>query len=181
MSMVSVSTESATQFALMLSAGMPAEDAIGYFIPPDTETSPGVIKDWLDSYLRSPLTQKAILTLQGKPWQGMSIDEKMRFALDKNYTEAAYFLYSHNYCDLSGHERQKADTCRQILETKLAGMAGKMGALESFYADILGGKVKLPPSQLSNRSASGAGGAAVAESLKSTPGLVLREPRVGHS
>jgi hypothetical protein len=56
----------------------------------------------------------------------------------------AFYLYSHNYCDLSGNEKLKADTCRQALEVKTAGMAGKLDALSQFYADILSKKAGMP-------------------------------------
>ena len=55
----------------------------------------------------------------------------------------AYFLYSRNYAELAGQEKQKADTCRTALEAKLAGTSGKLSAVETFWADVVSGKVKL--------------------------------------
>ena len=79
----------------------------------------------------------------GKSWQEMSLEERIHFSIDKHYSEMAYFLYSHNYSQLVGTDRQKADICRQALEAKIAGTAGKMGPLEQFWADIKTGKVTL--------------------------------------
>ena len=137
------SRDQALQFALMLSAGLPPRDAMRYFLPDGEDLTPGVIETYLTKWLRSDTVRKAIQTTQGKPWQDMTLDEKMRFAIDKHYTEMAYFLYSHNYAELAGAEKQKADTCRATLESKLAGMAGKLGALDQFWADVTSGKVKL--------------------------------------
>ena len=49
----------------------------------------------------------------------------------------------HNYSDLNGAEGQKADTCRQVLETKLAGLSGKMDAMSRFMEDVVNKKVRL--------------------------------------
>jgi hypothetical protein len=66
----------------------------------------------------------------------MSAEERIRFAIDKHYNEMAYFLYSHNYGELSGPDKAKADTCRQALEAKLAGTAGKFTPLDEFWNDM---------------------------------------------
>ncbi len=132
--------DQAHQFALMLSSGMPAEDCMGYFI---SSQDPAELKQAVKSWLGSRAVQLAILKFQGKSWQDMSLDEKIQFSVDKTYAEMAYFLYSHNYSLLTGSDKQKADTCRQALEAKLAGQAGKMGPIEAFWSDIKSGKVQL--------------------------------------
>lgn len=137
---MNVTKDQAYQFAVMLSAGVPGGEAIRYFFPDENPTSQ---KAWLEKWMRSEEVQKAIILLQGKSWEKMSTEEKIQFAIDKHYVEAAYFLYSHNYAELVGADKTKADTCRQVLETKLAGMAGKMDALSQFWADITNGKIKL--------------------------------------
>lgn len=134
------SKEQAYQFAIMLSAGVPGAEAIRYFYPDDNPTSQ---KAWLDKWMRSEEVQRQIILLQGKSWEKMSTEEKIQFAVNKHYVEAAYFLYSHNYAELTGAEKTKADTCRQVLETKLAGMSGKMDALSQFWADVQSGAIKL--------------------------------------
>ncbi len=134
-------SEKAYQLALIMSSGMPAEDAMGYFLPDLDPIDRGpVMRRWL----ASENFAKAVNRLQGKAWQEMSLEERIRYAIDKHYTEHAYYLYTHNYASLTGADRQKADTCRQVLEAKLAGMAGKMDALNSFWSDLVGGKIKLP-------------------------------------
>ena len=132
--------DSAHQFALMLHSGMPARDAITYFTDEtDSQALLALLKEWT----HSPSVARATLALQGKSWQDMTLDEKIQITIDKHYAELAYFLYSHNYAELMGAERSKADTCRQALEAKLAGMSGKMGPIEAFWSDIKSGKVKL--------------------------------------
>ena len=135
----------ADQFATMLMAGLPAADAVGYFYPDlDRREVVTLALQWS----RDALVQQAILRLQGKAWQEMSTDEMLRYAVEKNYKEMAFFLYSRNYSELTGAERAKADTCREALEAKLAGNAGKLSALEQFYEDLAKGKVKLGASSV---------------------------------
>lgn len=136
--------DQALQFALMLSAGLPAAEALPYFLDPDAPAlTPGALQAALLAWTNSKAVSAAIIELQGGPWQEMTLDQRLRFVIDKTYTEMAYYLYSHNYSELHGADRAKADTCRQVLETKLAGMAGKLGAVEQFWADLSSGKIKL--------------------------------------
>jgi hypothetical protein len=150
-----VSKDSALQFALMVKSGMPPIDVIGYFYP---DVTPAELHPLLKEFQRSDNVKHATLTLQGKPWQDMSLDEQIRFAVDKTYSEMAYFLYSHNYSTLSGHDKLKADTCRQSLESKIAGTSGQMNPLTQFWEDIRKGKVQLggggrgAPAQQAHRS-----------------------------
>ena len=140
--------ETALQFATMLSCGAPAREAITYFLPEEESGAvlpPGQIEALLQRWMRSKTVQDAILFTQGGDWTEMTFEAKLRFALDKTYTEMAYFLYSRNYAELSGPEKAKADTCRTTLEAKLAGTAGKGDALQRFFDDLNQGRVKLPP------------------------------------
>jgi hypothetical protein len=74
----------------------------------------------------------------------MSLEDRMRTALDQHYNSLAYFLYSHNYTEANSSDKPKIDTARQAIEAKLAGQAGKLDALSQFFDDISTGKVKLP-------------------------------------
>lgn len=135
-----VEREQALQFALMMKSGMPPLDCLQYFYPQaDAAELASVLPEWN----RSENVRRAILQLQGKPWQEMSLDEQIRFAIDKNYSEMAYYLYSHNYSTLQGTDKQKADTCRTALEAKIAGTAGQLNPLTNFWNDIRTGKVQL--------------------------------------
>jgi len=133
--------DQAHQFALISSSGMPHAEVIRYFYP-DEENQTN-LRALLQMWLKSKVVQEAILAIQGKAWQEMSLEERIKYSVDKHYSELAYYLYSNNYAELEGTARQKADTCRQTLETKLAGMAGKLDAVTSFWADVVSGKVKL--------------------------------------
>ena len=131
--------ETALQFALIISSGMPHSEAIRYFCEPEEEPF-AKLKVWS----MSPLVAQATLSIQKKSWQDMTLSERIKCAIDLHYSQMAYFLYSHNYVEVAGTDKQKADTCRQALEAKLAGMAGKMDALTSFWSDVANGTVKLP-------------------------------------
>jgi hypothetical protein len=73
----------------------------------------------------------------------MDLMEKIRYSIDRHYAQMAYYLYTHNYSELTAAEKSKADTARQVLEAKLAGRAGKETPLEAFTRDLLEGKLKL--------------------------------------
>lgn len=134
----------AEQFALMLSSGMPAIDAAAYFVAQEVSRDPSQLGAAASHFLSLPVVKDAIRRVQGKAWQEMSLEERVKFAVEKNYAEAAYFLYSHNYALLQGADRQKADTCRQVLEARLAGTAGKQSPLEQWMEDVKSGRVVLP-------------------------------------
>lgn len=116
-----------------------------YFLPEDVleVEGPRAIEKALESWLRSKAVTTAIDTLQGRPWSSMSPSERIQFAVNKTYNEMAYFLYSRNYAELTGPDRQKADTCRTVLEAKLAGTSGQLTGVEKFWDDVLSGRVKI--------------------------------------
>lgn len=133
------SADEAQQFAVMLTAGMPPEEAILYFFE-DKENGIAAIDRWM----KAATVRAAITKLQnGKTWQAMSLDERITFSLEKHYTELAYYLFSRNYVTLQGADKAKADTARVTLEVKQAGLSGKMEPLALFWNDVKSGKVKL--------------------------------------
>jgi len=144
--MILPSKEQALHFALLLGSGMPSYDAIRYFLPPDEpNVAEQTIKALHDGWMKSSALKTALLQVQGKAWQDRTMEEKIQFAINKHYTELAYFLYSHNYVDTTGTDLTKINQARQVLEAKLAGMAGKMDALTRFWDDVTTGRVKLEP------------------------------------
>ena len=136
------SDEQAFQFAVMLTSGLPSSEAILYFIESDDPAEVAMI---LSRWQRSKAVKKAMLKLMVKPWHEMSLDERMRYALDLHYSSLAHFLFSHNYAEVGSGDKAKADTARQAIEAKLAGLAGKTDALSRFFDDIKDGKLKLSP------------------------------------
>ncbi len=128
--------EQAQQFALMLTTGIPPAEAMRYFLP--DEALPDVVVEMAERWARCADVRAAIIALNDdKAWSELTPEERIKKALEKHYNEMAFFLYSTNYIDLDGAKKQKADSCRSALETKLAGMAGKMDALSSFYMDMV--------------------------------------------
>lgn len=136
------SKEQALQFATILSSGIPGREAILYFLPEDSGETIDPNR-MLEAWMRSKVVQKAIDTLQGRSWQDMTLDERLRLVRDKVYTEMAFYLYSNNYSELTGANKSKADTCRIAIEQKLAGTAGQLDPVERFMNDILAGRVRL--------------------------------------
>jgi hypothetical protein len=133
--------EQALQFAIMLQAGLPPSEAILYFL--DQAERPEDVAVILRKWQGSRAVKKAMSKLLSKPWHELSLDERIRAALDQHYSGLAYLLYSASYQDANQGEKSKLDTARASLEAKLAGTAGKSDALSQFFADINEGKVKL--------------------------------------
>lgn len=132
------SADEAQQFAVMLAAGMPAEEAIVYFFE-EPENALAAVPRWM----KAGTVKTAIKALQGKSWQAMTTDEKVAFALEKHYVELAYLLYSRNFVNLTGGDQAKASAARATLEVKQAGLAGKTEPLAQFWSDVKSGKVIL--------------------------------------
>ncbi len=132
--------DQALQFAVMLQAGLPSSQAILYFVDTD---DPAELAMMLRKWMRSKAVQSAISKLNRKPWQEMSLDERMRAALDQHYNALAFLLFSTNYIEANATDKQKLDTARAAIEAKLSGSAGKLDALSQFFDDLNTGKVKL--------------------------------------
>ena len=135
------SPEQAEAFAIMLNVGMPPADAMGYFVDL-SDWNPGAIRGLADRWLRSRLVVAASRKLMGKGWEEMTAEERIKHAVDKHYGELAYFLYSHNYSTLEGVDKIKADTARQVLEAKLAGLAGQLDPMARFWDDFRKGMLE---------------------------------------
>lgn len=123
----------AWQFAIMLQAGMPAEEIIVYFFPDADQHS---LTKVLQSWLGSKVLREAVEELQGGEWAKLSAEERMQKAIDKHYAELGYLLYSRNYITAQGLDKTKLDTARSVLEAKLAGVAGQATPMERFWDDM---------------------------------------------
>ncbi len=117
---------------------MPSVEAMRYFAENE-----GDVAYMHDRWMKSKVVQEQSQILTGKAWQEVTTDERITRAIDKHYNEMAWYLYSRNYVDLGGTDRAKADICRQALEVKLAGNAGKGTPIEQFWNDVRSGKLIL--------------------------------------
>ena len=128
--------DEAEVFAEMLLSGVPVAEAVPYFWDPSVTEAELVAGEtvW-------PQQEAVRVAMQrmtgGKPWHHMAEPERLGVALRKHYSELAYFLWTTNYAECDGGAKTKADTCRQALEAKLAGMAGRESPLAQFYHDLL--------------------------------------------
>lgn len=138
------SKEQAFQFATMLRAGLPAEQAIVYFLSPEQQTDPLLVGLTLQKWTSSPLVAAESARLEGKEWTSMTQDEMLNAAIGQHYRSLAWFLYSNNYTSANQVEKSKLDSARSAVESKLAGTAGKLNALDQFYQDIKSGVLKFP-------------------------------------
>jgi hypothetical protein len=127
----------ARQFALMIQTGVPAADAMRYFLPDGESADPKLLQQAGERWLRDPAVRAAQVALNKGEWSDLTPEDRIKLALEKHYNEMAYFLYTTNYGELDGPRKSKADSCRDSLERKLAGMSGKMDALTRFYEDMI--------------------------------------------
>ena len=135
--------EQALQFAIMLSSGVPSRVAVTYFLPEDFPE--GSVIGLHEEWMKSEAIQQAILQLQGKAWQEMTVEERINLSIEKHYSEMAYYLYANNYVDMVGAAKTKADTCRSALEATRAGLAGKTDAISRVWDDVVAGLVQIRP------------------------------------
>jgi hypothetical protein len=141
--------EQAFQFAVIVQSGLPAGEALLYFVE---SNDPAELAAILRKWQQSPAVRRAQLKLMGKAWHEMSTEERSRYALDQHYSQLAAILYQNHYGEAEASLKAKMDVARQALESKLAGTSGKLNVMEQFFDDIRTGKVKLnkplPPSVL---------------------------------
>ncbi len=129
-----LTAERAWQLALMLASGVPANEAIVYFLGADSDLRERQLV--LQQWFKSSKLQAAIRRLNGADWHEMPLQERLQKAIDKHYSELAYFLYSHNYSEVDGINKTKSDTARTVLEAKLAGLAGQRDPLMAWIEDL---------------------------------------------
>lgn len=127
----------------MLRAGLPASQAILYFIGSD---DPGEVLHVLRKWQRSPSVRRAMASLLPRPWEQMTGEEQMQDALKIHYSQLSLLLHSENYIEADPATKAKMDAARNSIETKLAGQAGKMSAMDEFFSDLKSGRVRLPGS-----------------------------------
>lgn len=137
-----IDDEQALAFAIMLQAGLPATEAILYFVESE---DPMEIALELKKWQSSSAVKKATLKLMRKPFHEMSLDERIKAGIDMHYSNLAYLLFSRNYIEANAGEKSKMDAARVALEAKMAGLAGKSDALSRFFEDINSGKLILNP------------------------------------
>ena len=114
--------EEAEAFAQMVLSGAPVAEAVRYFWA-DTVTDE-LLEDCIAAWPQQAEVRVAIRRLTG----GVSWHEM---------EDLAYFLWTTNYVECNGQSKVKADTCRQAIEAKVAGMAGRESPLAQFYHDLL--------------------------------------------
>lgn len=133
--------DQAYAFAVMLSAGLPASDAIVYFTD---QTDPVFLAQMIAQWQKSRLVKRSLRELMGKAWQEMSLAERMQAGLDQHYNTLSYLLYSRNYLEADPATKGKLDSARVAIEARLAGQSGRSDALTRFFEDIQTGKLRLP-------------------------------------
>lgn len=138
------SSQQAEQFCLMINAGMPSLDAIRYFLG-EGEWTPAAIELVHNRWISSRPVQRAWKVIMRGSWQELDLERRIGFALDKHYSELAYYVFTHNFSTVAGADIVKLNTARGVLEAKVAGMAGKMDAMAQWIDDLNKGRVKLGP------------------------------------
>ena len=126
----------AAEFATMVLSGAPVAEIVRYFW--DIEVPDEVLLGCEDQW---PVQQEVVaavrLQMGGDSWHRLTDAQRLDVSLRKHYNEMAYFLWTTNFAESEGGAKLKADTCRQAIEAKVAGMAGRESPLASFYHDLL--------------------------------------------
>jgi hypothetical protein len=126
----------AKEFASIILSGAPVAEAVRYFV--DEAVSEERLLEYEEAWPSQPAVMGALQQMTGgAPWNEMTDDQRLDVSLTKHYNEMAYFLWTTNYAEIGGSEKMKADTCRQSIEAKVAGMAGRESPLAQFYHDLL--------------------------------------------
>lgn len=124
----------AQQWALWSLAGIPNLEIAAAFLPAGTPEEE--LQVAADQWPRQTEVTKAVKELIGGDWESLSKERRWELGCEKMYADMSYFLWSHNYNELQGAEKQKADTCLQALERKLSGTQGEGSVLERVYEDL---------------------------------------------
>mgnify|MGYP003639603882 FL=1 len=126
----------AAEFARILLSGAPVPEAVQYFW--DGPIEEAVHQACVETWPTQPVVLKTIRQLTGgEVWHQQTDQSRLDVSLTKHYNELAYFLWTTNYAECDGATKLKADTCRQAIEAKVAGMAGRESPLAQFYHDLL--------------------------------------------
>jgi hypothetical protein len=126
----------AREFAVMVLSGAPVADVVPYFWTSAVDEA--VLLACEEWWPRQTEVVEAIQQLTGgEPWHQLTDEARWDLALTKHYNELAYVLWTTNYAEVTGPAKAKADTCRQAMEAKVAGMAGTESPLSRFYHDLL--------------------------------------------
>lgn len=128
----------AQQFAIMLEAGLPAHDAIVYFSDGLEASEVGLMAA---KWPRSAAVRRASAALKPRKWQEMSLEEKLKDAIDYHYTTLAYVLRSNHYGEADSATKSKLDEARKAIEARLAGTAGKTTEITKFFDDLAAGRI----------------------------------------
>ena len=133
-------SEQAQQFAIMLTSGVPASDAILYFTESIDPAEIGImLRDWLSS----KALNAAMRAVEGAPWEELSLAAKIDRSLQLHYAGLAYCLYRKHYAEVGPNDQAKLDRARAALEAYTAGRAGQNDPLSQFFEDLKSGKLKL--------------------------------------
>jgi hypothetical protein len=138
--------DQAHQFALMLSCGVPAREAVPYFFDEDVELDTSRVAEIATRWQRSKLVREELAKLSGGEWTGLTQKQRIDKALEKTYNEMAYFLFTTNWAEQTNPGiLAKCTQARTALELKAAGLAGSMNAIARFWDDLASGKVRPTP------------------------------------
>jgi hypothetical protein len=145
--------ELAVQFVKILSAGVPAGDALVYFAPEHYGgLSDEQLAKWLRDWTTDDLVIRALNSINGGAWEDLDKDRRIEIGLDKAMASLAYFLYTHDYATCEGNDLKRHDAARKdIMEYLKARSIGDDDApFMKAMREIVEGKLKVGmPPQLS--------------------------------
>lgn len=117
-------------FAKMLTVGVPSWRAVLYIVP-QLDRDAAVLTGRL--WGADKLTHEALADLNGGEWMNLPPEQRYKLALDKNISEAAFYLWSTNFCDTDHAEGlKKVEMARNILKASLGQAPDESDPLAAF-------------------------------------------------
>ena len=148
-----VTRERAAEFVKMLSAGLPAMDALLLIVPAYCEKlTPETLKGILAEWMADALVLEAANEWNHGAWQEIDDERREEIALAHAYNQMAHFLYTHTYHECGGNDLKKWADAREALQARVDAKSGAgEGAYEKFLAQILANTAMQGPPQLTTK------------------------------
>lgn len=133
----------AYEFVKLLQSGLPPLVALSYMLPDRYRATGGKQrKNWVNEWMRHPLTLTATTTLNKGAWPDLDPDDRLTIALDKHLAERAYLLYANVYATADGLLLKKMDDAYQALTDRLKEQdGGQETPWMKAMRDLLGGQI----------------------------------------
>jgi len=130
-----MTNEMAIVYAKLLNVGCPPIRAVLYCAPWLMESEEGkqLAKKVAASWCADALVIEALSSINGGKWHELPMETRAKLAIEKNNAEAAFFLWSANFGDMSAREEiDKMKLARDILKGILGQQPDESDPMQAF-------------------------------------------------